>query len=68
MTEMTLTETGKKEVGFYAPVLAAAGAFAGIFVGAAQGSMLLGILGGAVLLAALAYVGVEHIGLAHERM
>lgn len=67
MSEMTLTETGKKELGFYLPVLAAAGAFAGIFVGAAQGSMPLGIGVGAILLAVLGFVGVDMLGRDNER-
>ena len=41
------------------PSVALAGAFAGIFVGAGNGSVLLGILGGAVLIAGLAWVYIN---------
>ena len=64
---MTLTETYKKPLGFSIPVLAAAGAFAGIFVGAAQGSMPAGIVGGAVLLAVLGWLCIEVLGEAREK-
>ena len=64
---MTLTETYKKPLGFSIPMLAAAGAFAGIFVGAAQGSMAAGIVGGAVLLAVLAWLCIELLGEAREK-
>ena len=67
MSDLVLTDTGKKPLGFHLPVVAAAGAFAGIFVGAAQESTLLGILGGAVLLAVLAYLAVEMLGRDQER-
>ena len=67
-TEMTLTETGKKPANFYVPVIAAAGAVAGVFVGTAQGSPLVGIVAGAALLAIVAFVAVEVMGLAQERI
>ena len=67
MTDITLSEIRKMPVSFYVAVAAAAGGFAGIFVGAAQGSMLLGIIVGAALLAALAYASVEILGQAGER-
>ena len=35
---VALTPISRKPVGFYVPVVAAAGAFAGLFVGTAQGS------------------------------
>lgn len=41
---------------FYVSVVAAAGAFAGIFVGTAQGSTLMGLIGGAIVMGALAFV------------
>ena len=41
------------------PSVALAGAFAGIFVGAGNGSVLLGILGGAVLITGLAWVYIN---------
>ena len=50
-----LTPISRTPVSFYVPVVAAAGAIAGLFVGTAQGSTLLGILIGAALLAGIAY-------------
>ena len=49
-----LTPISRTPVTFYVPVVAAAGAFAGLFIGTAQGSGLLGIVAGAALLAILA--------------
>ena len=51
-----LTPISRTPVSFYVPVVAAAGAFAGLLVGTAQGSSLLGIVLGAVLMAAVAFV------------
>ena len=67
MSELVLTESYKKSPQFHVPVSAAAGAFAGIFVGAAQGSTLLGLVGGAVVLALLAFVAVELVGRNNEK-
>ena len=53
---VALTPISRKPVSFYVPVVAAAGAVAGLFVGTANGSGLLGIVVGAVLMAALAFV------------
>lgn len=53
---VALTPISRKPVSFYVPVVAAAGAVAGLFVGTANGSALLGILIGAVTMAALAFV------------
>ena len=50
-----LTPISRTPVSFYVPVMAAFGAVAGLFVGTAQGSGLIGILIGAALAAALAY-------------
>ncbi len=52
----TFTIVSRTPVTFYAPVCAAFGAFAGLFVGTAQGSGLLGVIGGAVLMALAAIV------------
>ncbi len=52
----TFTIISRTPVTFYAPVCAAFGAFAGLFVGTAQGSGLLGVIGGAVLMALAAIV------------
>ena len=51
-----LTPISRKPLSMVLPSVALAGAFAGIFVGAGNGSVLLGILGGAVVIAALAWV------------
>ncbi len=59
-----LTPIEKKPLGFTMAVLAAAGGFAGIFVGAAQGSTPLGIIGGAVLMAGIAFLAMQV--LSHE--
>ena len=53
---MSLTIVEKQTPGFVVPVVAAAGAFAGLLVGTSQGSAWMGILIGAVLLAALSAV------------
>ncbi len=63
-----LTPIQKQPLSFALPVVAAAGAFAGIFVGAAQGSTLLGILIGAAIVAALGYVALQVLGDDQERM
>ena len=53
---VALTPVERTEPSFYVPVVAAFGAFAGLFVGTAQGSTILGILVGAALMAGVAYV------------
>ena len=53
---VALTPVERTEPSFYVPVVAAAGAFAGLFVGTAQGSTILGIVFGAALMAAAAFV------------
>ncbi|MGP6087295.1 ABC transporter permease [Antarctobacter jejuensis] len=53
------TAAVKKPISFAAPVVGASGGFAGIFVGAANGSVLLGLIAGFVVLAAIAYVLLE---------
>ena len=53
---VALTPVSRTEPSFYVPVVAAFGAFGGLFVGTAQGSGLLGIVLGAVLMAAAAFV------------
>ena len=49
-----LTPVKPTPASFYVPVVAAAGGFAGIFVGTAQGASLLGLVAGAALLAGIA--------------
>ncbi|MGR3802975.1 ABC transporter permease [Marinibacterium profundimaris] len=51
-----MTPIHRTEVKFYVPVVAAFGALAGLFVGTAQGSGLIGIVVGAILGAAIAWV------------
>ncbi|MFK7744663.1 MAG: ABC transporter permease [Roseobacter sp.] len=53
---VALTPVERTEPSFYVPVVAAFGALAGLFVGTAQGSTLLGILIGAVVMAAAAFL------------
>ncbi|WP_050930110.1 ABC transporter permease [Aestuariivita boseongensis] len=54
-----LTPISRTPVSFYVPVVAAAGAFAGLLVGTSQGSSLLGLLIGAALLAVIAFVATN---------
>lgn len=56
-----LTPISRTAPSFYVPVVAAAGAFAGLFVGTAQGSGLLGVVAGAVLMGALAFILTQMI-------
>ncbi len=51
-----LTPISRKPMSMVLPSVALAGAFAGVFVGAGNGSILLGIIGGAALIAALAWI------------
>ncbi len=53
---VALTPISRTPVSFYVPVVAIAGAVAGLFVGTAQGSSLLGIVLGAALMAAAAFL------------
>ncbi|MDU8911699.1 ABC transporter permease [Aestuariicoccus sp. MJ-SS9] len=63
-----LTPIEKKPLSFTLPVLAAAGAFAGVFIGTAQGSTLLGVIIGAALIAGLGFLAMEVLGHEQERM
>ncbi len=56
---MTITIIEPKPISFVAPVVAAFGAFAGLLVGTAQGNSLLGLVGGAVITGAMAYVFLQ---------
>ncbi|MEP3676232.1 ABC transporter permease [Sulfitobacter sp.] len=53
---VALTPISRTEPAFYVPVVAAFGAFFGIFIGTGQGSMIIGVLGGAILMGALAFL------------
>ena len=59
---VALTPISRTEPKFYVSVVAAFGAFAGVFVGTAQGSGLMGLIGGAVLMAIIAIVMTKMIG------
>ncbi len=52
----TLTPISRTPVNFYVSVAAAFGAFAGLLVGTAQGSGLIGLIVGAILMGAIAFV------------
>ncbi|PIL15530.1 polyamine ABC transporter permease [Puniceibacterium antarcticum] len=67
MSDVILTDIKKKPLSFTLPVVGAAGAFAGLFVGTAQGSGLLGIVIGGLLLAAIAYLVIEVLNHTQER-
>ncbi len=53
---VALTPVSRTEPSFYVPVVAAFGAFAGLLVGTAQGSSLLGVIIGAALMGAVSFV------------
>jgi putative spermidine/putrescine transport system permease protein len=62
----TLTPISRTPASFYASVVGGAGAFAGLLVGTAQGSALIGVLIGAVLMGGLAFVLARLVG--NERL
>ena len=64
---VVITETRTLPYSFTLPVIGAAGAFFGIFVGAAQGSTLLGLVGGAVICAAIAWLALQVFGTEQEK-
>ena len=66
-SDIAITDTNKKPVGFTLGVVAAAAAFFGIFIGTAQGSGLLGLIVGALIGAGIAFLFVEVLGRAQER-
>ena len=53
---VALTPVERTEPSFYVPVVAAFGGLAGLFVGTAQGSSLMGVIIGAALMAIVAFV------------
>ncbi|MGR3270692.1 ABC transporter permease [Thalassococcus profundi] len=63
-----LTKVEQRPMSFTLPVVGAAGAFAGIFVGAANGSTIAGIVGGAVLIAALAFIAMTSVPSDKEKL
>ncbi|SEK79442.1 putative spermidine/putrescine transport system permease protein [Roseovarius azorensis] len=67
MNGFTLTPVEKKPLSFALPVIGAAGGVAGLFVGTAHGSGLMGVIAGAVLLMALGFVALRVLGLGMEK-
>jgi putative spermidine/putrescine transport system permease protein len=62
-----LTPISRTPVSFYLPVVAGAGALAGLLVGTSQGSSFIGILVGAVLMSVIAF-GMTHVSVAEKIM
>ncbi|WP_294609684.1 ABC transporter permease [Roseovarius sp.] len=67
MSGFTLTPVETKPLSFTLPVVGAAGAFVGLFVGTAHGSGFMGIVLGAVILMALAMIALKGLGLDKEK-
>ncbi len=67
MSAMTLTPIEKKPLSFALPTICAAGGFAGLFVGTAHGSGLIGVVVGAVVLMVLGYIALQILGPGMER-
>ena len=61
-----LTPISRKPLNFVLGTVAAAGAFAGVFIGAGTGTGLLGIIGTAALVTAMAWVFITMLD--NERM
>ncbi|WP_417728593.1 ABC transporter permease [Roseovarius sp.] len=68
MNGFTLTPVETKPLSFSLPVIGAAGAFVGLFVGTAHGSGLMGIGIGAVALMVLGYIALSVLGLGQEKV
>ncbi|SHL12014.1 putative spermidine/putrescine transport system permease protein [Roseovarius marisflavi] len=67
MSGFTLTPVETKPMSFTLPMVGAAGAFAGLFVGTAHGSGLMGIVIGAIALMALSLIALKVLGLGMEK-
>ncbi|SLN23053.1 Inner membrane ABC transporter permease protein YdcV [Roseovarius gaetbuli] len=67
MSGFTLTPVETKPLSFTLPMVGAAGAFAGLFVGTAHGSGLMGIVIGAIALMALSLIALRVLGLGMEK-
>jgi len=67
MSGFTLTPVETKPLSFALPVIGAAGAFVGLFVGTAHGSGLMGVVIGAIALVALGFVALKVFGLGMEK-
>ncbi|MBV2360199.1 ABC transporter permease subunit [Thalassococcus sp. CAU 1522] len=61
------TQARKKPLSFSVPTVAAAGAFLGIFVGASNGSTLVGIVAGALVMATVAFAAMRLVAESSER-
>ncbi|ANT59743.1 polyamine ABC transporter permease [Salipiger sp. CCB-MM3] len=68
MSAVILTPAVKKPLNFTLPVVAAAGAFAGVFIGAANGSVLLGIIIVALVMAGVAYLALQVLPKEQEKL
>lgn len=62
-----LTPISRTQVSFYIPVVALAGAFAGLLVGTSQGSSFIGVIIGAILMSLIAF-GMTHLSIAEKVM
>jgi len=67
MSGFTLTPVETKPLSFALPVIGAAGAFVGLFVGTAHGSGLMGVVIGAIALMAFGFVALKAFGLGMEK-
>ncbi len=68
MSAVILTPAVKKPINFTVPVVAAAGALAGVFIGAANGSVLLGIIIVALVMAGVAYLALQVLPKEQEKL
>ena len=64
---VVITETKTLPYSFTLPVVGAMGAFFGLFVGTAQGSGLVGVVGGFVICAGLAFLALGAAGVDNEK-
>ncbi|RBI73996.1 ABC transporter permease [Roseovarius sp. TE539] len=68
MSAITLEHVEKKPLSFALPVVGAAGGFAGLFVGTAQGSGILGVAAGAGIIALMGFLCLGILGKEMERV
>jgi len=68
MSAITLEHVEKKPLSFALPVVGAAGGFAGLFVGTAQGSGILGVAAGAGIIALMGFLCLGILGKETERV
>jgi len=67
MSAATLILVEKRPLSFALPVIGAVGAFAGLFVGTAHGSGPVGVVLGALVLAAVGYIALRVLGQEKEK-